>query len=129
METQFIYMVQVRNIHTGTCYVKLGYTSNILKRMQQLQNRNKHYEYTKYQLFQHSKKKIGYIHDEQKIHRTNKNNNAGVKREWMPEGYTECYESYYSNDLVLQLSKLDYVCVYNEQEHYGERIKPMFEWY
>nr|WP_314523112.1 GIY-YIG nuclease family protein [uncultured Rahnella sp.] len=127
MTDQFIYMIRVQNIHTGNCYVKLGYTSNIFRRIAELEQRNTHYHYSDLKLYKHSTKLLGYIHDEQRIHCTNKKYRADVKRDCMPEGYTECYDSCYKNDLVKQLTHYGYVCVYDEQEELTKE-QPMFEW-
>jgi len=125
---QFIYMCNVKNIHTGSCYVKLGYTSDILKRMDQLEKRNIHYEYSHFRLFKHDVKSIGYIHDEQKIHNANIKYRVAVKRDSMPEGYTECYEYGFTDVLVRQLSKLNYKCVFDHEVYQQEKVQPMFEW-
>jgi len=127
MDEQFLYMIHVKNIHTGNLYIKLGYTSDILRRMEELAKRNTHYEYSNIQLYQHSKKILGYIHDEQKIHSTHKKNRAYIKRDSMPEGYTECYDSYYKNDLVKHFRYLGYLCVYDEY-YESTKEQPMFEW-
>ncbi|RWT36261.1 hypothetical protein DN619_31665 [Klebsiella michiganensis] len=126
MNEEFIYIAMARNIHTGERYIKVGYTANIIQRIEQLQKRNKHFEYSHVKLFKHNKKLLGYIHDEQRIHRANTKYRANLKRDVMPEGNTECYESYHTSCIINQLSKLGYVCVYDEQEETKPQL--MFEW-
>ena len=128
MINQFIYVCRVRNRHTGNTYVKVGYTSDILRRMLELEKRNPHFEYYHYQLYEHHTKKIGYFFDEQTIHRLNIKNRALINRDAMPEGRTECYESFYITDLVNQLNNLGYQCVYDEVEASKPKPASMFEW-
>ncbi|HDC4282892.1 GIY-YIG nuclease family protein [Enterobacter cloacae] len=127
MKEQFIYMCNVRNKHTKECSVKLGYTSNILERIKQLERSNIHYEYSDFRLFKHESKIIGYLFDEQRIHIRNRKYLAGISREVMPVGYTECYEWGYQYDLVNQLTYLGYSCVYDESTYQPPQT-PMFQW-
>ncbi|MDX6895896.1 GIY-YIG nuclease family protein [Klebsiella pneumoniae] len=127
MTEQFIYMCNVRNKHTKENCVKIGYTSNILQRIKQLEKSNVHYEYSDFRLFKHQSKIIGYLFDEQRIHVRNRKYLAGISRDSMPVGYTECYEWGYQNDLVNQLTNLGYSCVYEESTYQAPQT-PMFQW-
>lgn len=119
-------MCEVRNKHTKESSVKIGYTSNILQRIEQLERTNIHYEYHDFRLFKHKTKNIGYWYDEQKIHNNNGKYLARINRYSMAQGYTECYEIAYKHALVKQLSKLGYNCVYDSTEQPPQ--PPMFEW-
>lgn len=126
MKEQFIYVVHVTNRYTREHYVKVGYSADVLKRMEQLERKNVHYEYSNCMLFKHTKKQIGYIHDEQLVHRMNKKNRTYLK-DSMPEGHSECYEYWLLNELIQLLTKLSYVCVYNESQPVPIQV-PMFVW-
>lgn len=127
MKEQFIYMCTVQNKHTKELSVKVGYTSNILQRIKQLERSNIHYEYSGFRLFEHKSKIIGYLFDEQRIHVRNRKYLAGISREAMPVGYTECYEWGYQYDLISQLTYLGYICVYDESTYQPPQT-PMFQW-
>jgi hypothetical protein len=127
MKEQFIYMCTVQNKHTKELSVKVGYTSNILQRMKQLERSNIHYEYSGFRLFEHKSKTIGYWYDEQKIHSNNKKYLARIDRNSMPDGYTECYEWGHQYDLISQLTYFGYSCVYDESTYQPPQT-PMFQW-
>lgn len=128
MNEEFIYTMLVRNIHTNEHCYKVGYTSSIIERLEQLQKRNVHFEYSNIKLYKHASKSMGYIHDEQRIHTANKNYRKIISREAMKEGFTECYELYSYGSIYNQLTKLGYTCIYDEVETMKPKVTPMFVW-
>ena len=124
---EFLYMAKVRNVHTGTWYVKLGYSSNVVQRLEQLISHNIHFEYSEFQIFEHENRLLGYIHDERRIHNLYSRFRAGISKETMPDGSTECYEYYYKTDLTKTLAKLGYKCIYDETAII-QKAESMFTW-
>ncbi|POE40248.1 GIY-YIG nuclease family protein [Pectobacterium odoriferum] len=124
---EHLYIAKVRNIHTGTCYVKLGYSSNVIQRMKQLITHNIHFEYSEFQLFEHESKLIGYIHDERRVHNLFSRFRAGIRKNVMPDGNTECYDSLYRHDITTQLEKIGYHCIYDEAVEVMNPVN-MFIW-
>lgn len=109
MNEQFIYIVQATSKYNPQySTIKVGFTADPTKRLQQLRSRNKYFDYSEMALFKHNAKLIGYKHDEQKIHQLNLYHRVGIGKEYLPEGYTEHYESYYIPELYEQLTGMGY---------------------
>lgn len=122
MNEQFIYMTLARNIFTGECLIKVGFTTNPEQRIKQLRSRNKYFTYSDMILFQHKTKLLRYQLDEKKLHKTNEYFRTRIDREVLPEGYTEHYESSITDQLYNQLLSMGYVWI-------NEPVKEkMFAW-
>jgi len=129
MNEEFLYVCRLTNKWTHNTYVKVGYTSNIMQRVESLANANPNYTYSGWQLYQHKTKLIGYKHDEQRLHKNNRDKRAiYVNKSIMPNGFTECYEAGYRDELIKNLTKMGYHKVYDEAEYPKSKPTPMFVW-
>ncbi|QUG75874.1 hypothetical protein GKQ23_13115 [Erwinia sp. E602] len=127
MKEQFLYVLKLRNYYTGNRYVKVGYSADVETRIMQLIRNNKHFEFLNIQLYQHKEKKLGYLYDEKKLHEKHKKHRAGIHKDSMPDGSTECYDSFYSSEITTDLGKMGYQCVF-DSEMMAQIPEPMFTW-
>ncbi|ELY6262717.1 GIY-YIG nuclease family protein [Cronobacter sakazakii] len=125
MNEQFIYMTLARNIHTGLCLIKVGFTTNPDRRLYELRSRNNHFEYSEMMLFKHKTKLLHYEMDEKLIHTKNKYYRTTISTNSLPEGNSEHYESVLTDELYEQLLDMGYN-LNNEPEPVKETA--MFEW-
>lgn len=125
MNEQFLYMTLARNIHTGLCLIKLGFTTNPERRLNELRNRNSHFEYSEMMLFKHKNKLIHYEKDEKIIHIKYRYYRTNISKNTLPEGNSEHYESVITNELYEQLINMDYILI---EEPESVQESAMFEW-
>ncbi|HHH4724453.1 TPA: GIY-YIG nuclease family protein [Klebsiella pneumoniae] len=126
MNEQFIYMTYARNIHTGVTLIKLGFTTDPVRRLYELRSRNKHFEYTEMVLFKHKTKLLRYKNDEELIHSRNKYYRTTIDKYCLPEGNSEHYESVIAGELYSQLLSMGYVMMSTPVQAVKEPA--MFEW-